>query len=145
MMAGKEQGALLTIGELADELGLPTHILRYWETRFPGLKPLTRAGNRRYYRPEDVALAHRINDLLNVRGYTIKGAEKLLASGGFAKDEGGQPARVEAASVAPPKVEPVSVSQRTVTPAADPAPFAQLGDLQKIRNRLAEALANSQV
>ena len=64
----KAEGAFLTIGELADELGLPQHILRYWETRFPHLRPLQRSGNRRYYRPADVDLARRINHLLNVEG-----------------------------------------------------------------------------
>ena len=77
--SGKADGAFRTIGEVADMLGLPQHILRYWETRFPQLKPLQRAGNRRYYRPADVALAQRINDLLNRDGYTIKGVQKLLA------------------------------------------------------------------
>lgn len=78
--AGKAEGALRTIGELADEIGRPQHILRYWETRFPQLKPLTRAGNRRYYRPEDVALVRRIHHLLADEGYTIRGVQKLLAA-----------------------------------------------------------------
>lgn len=77
----KSEQAFRTIGELADELGVPQHILRYWETRFPQLKPLQRAGNRRYYRPGDVALAHRIHSLLNRDGYTIRGVQQLLASG----------------------------------------------------------------
>jgi DNA-binding transcriptional MerR regulator len=77
----KSEQAFRTIGELADELGVPQHILRYWETRFPQLKPLQRAGNRRYYRPGDVALAHRIHGLLNRDGYTIRGVQQLLASG----------------------------------------------------------------
>ncbi|WP_174293118.1 MerR family transcriptional regulator [Sphingomonas bacterium] len=75
----KATGALLTIGELSRELGLPPHILRFWETRFPELKPLTRAGQRRYYRPEDVALVRRIDALLNRQGYTIRGVQQLLA------------------------------------------------------------------
>ncbi|RYD62142.1 MAG: MerR family transcriptional regulator, partial [Sphingomonadales bacterium] len=66
----KAAGALRTIGELAEEIGRPQHILRYWETRFPQLRPLTRAGNRRYYRVEDVALVKRIHDLLSNQGYT---------------------------------------------------------------------------
>ncbi|WP_188065399.1 MerR family transcriptional regulator [Sphingobium sp. KCTC 72723] len=74
----KAEGALLTISELADELALPQHILRYWETRFPQLRPLQRSGNRRYYRPADVALARRIHALLNVEGFTVKGAQKAL-------------------------------------------------------------------
>lgn len=72
--------AFRTIGELAKDLGLPQHILRYWETRFPQLKPLQRAGNRRYYRPEDAALAREINRLLYQEGYTVKGVQKLLGT-----------------------------------------------------------------
>ena len=78
----KSEQAFRTIGELADDLGVPQHILRYWETRFPQLRPLQRAGNRRYYRPADVALAHRIHRLLNQDGYTIRGVQQLLSSGG---------------------------------------------------------------
>ena len=78
--AEKAAGALRTIGELAQEIGRPQHILRYWETRFPQLRPLTRAGNRRYYRAEDVALVRRIHHLLADEGYTIRGVQKLLAS-----------------------------------------------------------------
>lgn len=79
---GSKSGeAFRTIGELADDLGLPQHILRYWETRFPQLRPLQRAGNRRYYRPADVALAHRIHRLLNKDGYTIRGVQQLLDQG----------------------------------------------------------------
>ena len=77
----KSDQAFRTIGELADDLGVPQHILRYWETRFPQLRPLQRAGNRRYYRPADVALAQRIHRLLNQDGYTIRGVQQLLASG----------------------------------------------------------------
>ena len=73
---GKSDLAFRTIGELATELGVPQHILRYWETRFPQLKPLQRAGNRRYYRPDDVALARRIHRLLNAEGYTIRGVQQ---------------------------------------------------------------------
>lgn len=74
----KADGAFRTIGELAAELGIQQHILRYWETRFPQLRPLQRAGNRRYYRPADVALARRIDRLLNHEGYTVRGVQKLL-------------------------------------------------------------------
>lgn len=74
----KNDDALLTIGELAEALGRPTHILRYWETRFPSLRPLQRAGGRRYYRPADVALARRIDRLLTSDGYTLDGAARAL-------------------------------------------------------------------
>ena len=78
MPADKEPGALLTIGELSQDLGVAQHILRYWETKFPQLRPMQRAGNRRYYRPDDVALAWRIHRLLNEEGYTVRGVQKLL-------------------------------------------------------------------
>ncbi|OYY70604.1 MerR family transcriptional regulator [Sphingomonas sp. 28-63-12] len=76
----KAAGAFRTIGELSLEIGLPRHILRYWETRFPQLRPLQRAGKRRYYRPEDVALVRRIDALLNRDGYTIRGVQALLSA-----------------------------------------------------------------
>ncbi len=74
----KADSAYRTIGELSRETGLPQHILRYWETRFPQLRPLQRAGKRRYYRPEDVALVRRIAAMLDQDGYTIRGVQKAL-------------------------------------------------------------------
>jgi DNA-binding transcriptional MerR regulator len=79
---GKEPGALRTIGEVAKALGLKQHVLRYWEEQFPMLKPLTRAGGRRYYRAEDIALLARIDQLLHREGYTIRGARLALAGKG---------------------------------------------------------------
>ena len=76
----KAEGAFRTIGEVAAETGLPQHRLRYWEQRFPQLRPLQRGGQRRYYRPEDVALVRRIDQMLNHQGYTIQGVQKLLAN-----------------------------------------------------------------
>jgi DNA-binding transcriptional MerR regulator len=92
----KGEGAFRTIRELSDELGVPQHVLRYWEQRFPQLRPLQRAGNRRYYRPDDVALARRIRNLLNEEGYTVKGVQRLLAGKGSAPEPRAAPA------VAPP-------------------------------------------
>lgn len=89
----KDAEAFRTIGELSSQLGVAQHILRYWETRFPQLQPLTRAGNRRYYRPEDVALVERINRLLNEDGYTIRGVQKVLA--GKTEERGSAPAKSE--------------------------------------------------
>jgi DNA-binding transcriptional MerR regulator len=80
MAVGKAPDAFRTIGELSEELGIAQHILRYWETKFP-LKPLQRAGNRRYYRPADIALVRRIHQLLTQEGYTIRGVQKLLRDG----------------------------------------------------------------
>ena len=78
--ADKSPDAFRTIGELSAELGVAQHILRYWETKFPQLRPLQRAGNRRYYRPPDVALARRIHRLLAHEGYTVRGVQKLLGT-----------------------------------------------------------------
>jgi DNA-binding transcriptional MerR regulator len=110
-VTNKSEDAFRTIGELAEDLGLPQHILRYWETRFPQLRPLQRAGNRRYYRPADIAVAKRIDRLLNREGYTIKGVQKLL-------DERA------------PEPQP--------TPSPVPLPLAEL---KRIRALLADALA----
>ena len=73
----KAPGAFKTIGELSSELGVAQHILRYWESKFPQLRPLQRAG-RRYYRPADVELARTIHRLLNSEGYTVRGVQKVL-------------------------------------------------------------------
>lgn len=128
-MADKAPGALLTIGELSTELGVPQHILRYWETKFSKLRPLTRAGNRRYYRPDDVALVRRIHHLLNVEGYTVKGVQKVLSGKAAAPEDG---------PVAPPAttpaVEPVAASVQAPAPSYIP-------DLVLIRDRLKAALA----
>lgn len=75
---GKDAGALRTIGEVSDALGIRPHVLRYWEAQFPLLKPLKRSGGRRYYRPADVELVRTIDRLVNQEGYTLKGAEAVL-------------------------------------------------------------------
>jgi DNA-binding transcriptional MerR regulator len=124
--SGKSDLAFRTIGELANDLGVPQHILRYWETRFPQLKPLQRAGNRRYYRPDDVALAKRIHRLLNQEGYTIRGVQQLLRKGD--SDAGGG----AAAETAPAAVAPTPANQHALFPA---------DQLRAIRKMLADALA----
>lgn len=126
-MAGVEKapGAFLTIGELSSELGVAQHILRYWESKFPQLRPLQRAGNRRYYRPSDVELARRINGLLNQQGYTVKGVQKLLRQ----RDPG--------ESDLPPTDgagEAVSMPETVASP--------DLDSIRRIRDRLAEALGD---
>ena len=94
---------MLAIGELADRIGVPTHVLRYWETRFPQLRPLQRSGRRRYYRAEDVALAERIHHLLHVRGFTVEGARKALSETG-----GGGAVDVATTAPAPAAVAPAA-------------------------------------
>jgi DNA-binding transcriptional MerR regulator len=118
----KSEHAFRTIGELAGELGVPQHILRYWETRFPQLRPLQRAGNRRYYRPDDVALARRIHRLLNQDGYTIRGVQQLLGKSG-----GAAPAEEEA----PAATAPTPANQHESYP---------VDALRTLRRTLADAL-----
>jgi DNA-binding transcriptional MerR regulator len=78
----KAPNAFRTISEVADELHIPQHVLRFWEGKFPQIKPLKRGGGRRYYRPDDILLLRRISDLLYIQGYTIKGVQRLLREGG---------------------------------------------------------------
>ncbi|WP_260922209.1 MerR family transcriptional regulator [Novosphingobium sp. 9] len=86
----KEPGALRTIGEVAQALGLKPHVLRYWEEQFPSLQPVKRSGGRRYYRPEDMVLILRISDLVHRKGYTLRGARIEIESGAETGLEGGK-------------------------------------------------------
>jgi DNA-binding transcriptional MerR regulator len=81
----KTEGAFRTIGEVAEALDLPQHVLRFWEKKFHQIRPVKRSGGRRYYRVEDVALLTEIRALLHEQGYTIRGVQKLLREGGLAK------------------------------------------------------------
>lgn len=119
MATGKSDQAFRTIGELASELDVPQHILRYWESRFPQLKPLQRAGNRRYYRPADVALARRIHRLLNRDGYTIRGVQQLLASGAPDSDSGEAPAPTQAGRQVPFPLEQLKAIRRLLAEALE--------------------------
>ncbi len=78
----KAPTAFRTISEVADDLHIPQHVLRFWETKFTQVKPLKRGGGRRYYRPDDITLLRRISHLLYTQGYTIKGVQRLLREGG---------------------------------------------------------------
>ena len=124
----KSEHAFRTIGELAQDLGVPQHILRYWETRFPQLRPLQRAGNRRYYRPDDVALTKRIHRLLNQEGYTIRGVQKLLAA---------------ADSPSPPV--PQAALPAVSAAAASRASHFPIEQLSELRGHLMRALEESEV
>lgn len=130
-MTDKSDSAFRTISEAAEEIGVPAHVLRFWETRFSQLQPLKRAGGRRYYRPADMALLRQIRALLHDSGMTIRGAQLALAGKATAPAEALLPAEI-----APP--EPT-------TAAAPPPPLANRAidrqALIAIRNRLAAALA----
>lgn len=122
-MREKSADAFRNIGEMAEALGVRTHILRYWEEQFPMLRPLTRAGGRRLYRPDDVALLHTIHRLLYEEGYTVKGARRFLTEGGA------QDAQPKAPAPAAPAPTQSSISA------------FDFGALQAVRDRLASALA----
>ena len=137
----KAPDAFRTISEVADELDVPQHVLRFWETRFPQIKPMKRGGGRRYYRPEDVDLVRGIRHLLYGEGYTIRGVQRLLKDNGIkfvqgiwrsgaapadppreedadaaeSKDNGG---RAESASVAPAASERVAPPVFVASPSA---------------------------
>ena len=107
----KSPEAYRTIREVADSLDLPQHVLRFWETRFPQIRPLKRAGGRRYYRPDDIERLRIIKRLLYGEGYTIKGVQKLF------KEQGVQALSAVALSPVGPSEEPAS--------AAEPLAWAQ--------------------
>ena len=125
--AEKAPGAFKTIGELSQELGVAQHILRYWETKFPQLRPLQRAGNRRYYRPADVDLARKIHRLLSQDGYTVRGVQKLL------RDRMGAPETPQMAVTSPACAEPAQ-SPAVARSGVD------VSRLVALRDRLAGAL-----
>ena len=129
----KSAAAFRTISEVAVELDLPQHVLRFWETKFNVIKPMKRGGGRRYYRPEDVALLKSIRDLLYTDGYTIKGVQKLLKEGG-GKPAAPAEAPGQAGQAAPPVPGTAEDSGR------DPGLRAELEDvvvaLENIRTML---------
>ena len=133
--AAKAPGAFRTIGELSDELGVAQHILRYWETKFPQLRPLQRAGNRRYYRPADVDLARKIHRLLTQDGYTVRGVQKLL------RDKlGAGPGDLPDAS-ATETPAPEAQAEYAASPQPEPIPSGiDVSRLIALRDRLASAL-----
>jgi DNA-binding transcriptional MerR regulator len=114
--AGKSATAFRTISEVAGDLEVAQHVLRFWESKFPQVRPLKRGGGRRYYRPEDVELLRQIRSLLYEEGYTIKGAQKLLKGhkrpGGDDGEDDGSPDDVlvnrgaEPAAAAPVNLAP---------------------------------------
>lgn len=107
-MTGKAPDAYRTISEAAEELDLPAHVLRFWESRFSQIKPVKRAGGRRFYRPGDLQLLRGIRTLLYEQGYTIKGAQKYL------RDHGVAAVSSLADGVAPVIPEPARLSERYV-------------------------------
>ncbi|MGN6551203.1 MAG: MerR family transcriptional regulator [Pararhizobium sp.] len=131
----KSPDAFRTISEVAEDLDLPQHVLRFWETRFNQIKPMKRGGGRRYYRPEDVELLKGIRHLLYDQGYTIKGVQKLLRQNGvkFVVAIGsGDRATVEALTSARNENRPADHDQAA---AAAPAEDALVGQAKSPARR----------
>jgi DNA-binding transcriptional MerR regulator len=164
-MVDKSPDAFRTISEVAEDLDLPQHVLRFWETRFPQIKPLKRGGNRRYYRPDDVALITGLKTLLYGQGYTIKGVQRILKEQGARAVQavgrgGAMPAALPGDGRDSPSAAPSAplASRPDPRQAAEPArrtaarPLSvdagtvlrmALSELQGARNDLARALASS--
>ena len=141
----KSPTAFRTISEVADELHVPQHVLRFWETKFPQVKPLKRGGGRRYYRPDDLALLRRISELLYIQGYTIKGVQRLLREGRTEEeaDAGAVPATAEDASTDLSQLsdeELLRLSDED-TAQADALPQLRDGEAERLRAALRETLA----
>lgn len=130
--------AYRTIREVADSMDLPQHVLRFWETRFPQIRPLKRAGGRRYYRPEDIERLRLIRRLLYDEGYTIKGVQKLF------KEQGVQALSSAAQAHAGPSAEPAGGAELAGSAkgagVSDPASKLADDDLAALRAALAELI-----
>ena len=145
MTIEKSPDAFRTISEVAEELSVPQHVLRFWETRFSQIKPMKRAGGRRYYRPNDLELLRGIHDLLYKRGYTIRGVQLILKEEGVA-----YVTAIGRGEVMPRKSEMALLGAPApgtakVAPRIGKAPLARtIGDapkiIHKLSNNQAEAL-----
>ena len=132
----KSPEAFRTISEVAEEMDLPQHVLRFWETRFPQIKPLKRGGGRRYYRPDDVDLLRAVKQLLYGEGYTIKGVQKLLREQGAASVARGLVGREAPRRRRPPL--PPSRTPAAARPRRPPRRPRQRGDVAALRAVLAD-------
>ncbi|MBN8899196.1 MAG: MerR family transcriptional regulator [Rhodospirillales bacterium] len=145
-MSGAAEDGEVDVSPGRDDLHIPQHVLRFWETKFPQVKPLKRGGGRRYYRPDDIALLRRISDLLYIQGYTIKGVQRLLREGGGKlsddipppnpEERAGEQAEEQEPDLLIPGLElapPTPPPPRTAVKRADP-------EVDRLRRLLAEAL-----
>jgi DNA-binding transcriptional MerR regulator len=128
MTIDKAPDAFRTISEAAEDLDLPQHVLRFWETRFPQIKPLKRGGGRRYYRPDDLDFLRGLKHLLHAERYTIKGVQKII------KDQGVKAVQRAGRVVPAPAPAPVQA-------AAAPAPSMPAGDSRRLMQAALAELA----
>ena len=148
----KSDQAMRTITEVSDELGIPQHVLRFWETRFNQVRPLKRAGGRRYYRPVDVKLLGRIREMLYDEGMTIKGVKKRLQEQGIRQFLGMEEAKettpealLESPPEPTPKPTPETIPEPTYEAQQEIAPNPSIPILEQldlIRQALLRAKTN---
>ncbi len=154
----KAPNAFRTISEVADELQIPQHVLRFWETKFSQVRPLKRGGGRRYYRPDDITLLRRVSDLLYTQGYTIKGVQRLLRDGGGRLSDDIPPpteaerlaSEVERAAVQADRTDgggagaqlaiPEFRAPEPARPGVDDGPAAASTEVQRLRRLLGQVL-----
>jgi DNA-binding transcriptional MerR regulator len=149
----KAPNAFRTISEVADDLHIPQHVLRFWETKFPQVRPLKRGGGRRYYRPDDIVLLRRIADLLYTQGYTIKGVQRLLREGGGQLSDDIPPPTADERAAAEAEKAGLSPGEPLLIPGLElvPPTLAQMvrttprpkpdGESERLRALLLETLA----
>ena len=141
----KSDSAFRTISEAAKELGLQQHVLRFWESKFPQIKPMKRAGGRRYYRPEDLVLLADIRSLLHDQGYTIKGVQKLLDQHkGKLPSEIAVASLTETADLASDQIQPPVAVSGNVTASDKIALTNLLGELEDLQGILKSALEQAE-
>ncbi len=142
---GKSPEAFRTISEVSKELDIPQHVLRFWETKFSHIKPLKRAGGRRYYRPDDIELLRRIQSLLYTDGYTIKGVQKMLRENGVKSLLSDASIVLDNTSETPAegtKASPEGNGTGSLSVVQKGEISAVLEDLQKVRNLLSKSQGN---
>jgi DNA-binding transcriptional MerR regulator len=140
----KSPDAFRTISEAADELGVPQHVLRFWETKFSFVRPLKRAGGRRFYRPQDIAVLKGVRTLLHDQGYTIRGVQKLHREQGVRRlaSVGDPGVAIDEADFAPPPatLETAAATSPGLQGAARERLEAALDDVEAAKARLEAAL-----
>ncbi len=136
----KAPTAFRTISEVADDLHIPQHVLRFWETKFTQVRPLKRGGGRRYYRPDDINLLRRISHLLYTQGYTIKGVQRLLREGGGRlADDIPPPTDAERAAAEAERQQAEPPQLTLLSP--EPAPARRPTEVERLRAVLTHVLA----
>ena len=139
----KAPDAYRTISEVSEQLDVPQHVLRFWETKFPQVAPMKRAGNRRYYNPEHIGLLGQIRDLLYVEGYTTKGVQKLLEEGRLTASgvSGGDPAQAPRQTNSSSLLD-LTAGQSAEAPAAtlEPVPAAVVAPMPSVDGQSLDAI-----